>query len=63
MTMASYIGVPGSVLAMLFLIQLSANVFGKAADDGQILGSLPLMWETRMEFLAPEFSLSQTWLL
>lgn len=31
--------------------------------DGQILGSLPLMWQTQVELQTPDICLGQAWLL
>lgn len=48
----------------LLLIQLPTNVhFRRHQVIAQVLGSLPPIWDTRMEFLAHSFSLVLPWLL
>lgn len=57
----SHIRVPLWVLIALFLIQLPANVPGRAAEDGSTAAPA-MQWETRVE-LAPYFGLAQPKLL
>lgn len=48
---SSYPGVLVWALATLLLSQLSGYMPGKATSDDLSLGLLPIMWETRVEFL------------
>lgn len=50
------------VFAALFQIHFHANVAGKAVKDDQSIWSLAPTWETRMEFMAHDFGLVQSWL-
>lgn len=45
------------------LIQLATNVLGRQCMISQVLGSMPPLWETGIEFLAPSFSLAYPWWL
>lgn len=49
-TLACYVGVPVRGLAALLLIQLYANVSGKAEENDQNVCPLSLTWKTWMSF-------------
>lgn len=55
----SCIAVMTWVPAILLLISFPAPIPGKAADGGPRGGPLPLMWQTWLGFLAPDFGLVQ----
>lgn len=54
----------GLVCVPLIMIQPSANTHPKKQQVmDQVLGPLPLMWETQIEFWTSDFSQGQPWLL
>lgn len=59
-----HIGVPHCVSGALSLIQLPVNVPRKVVGDGPSTWTLATsVGDHKMEFLAPNFSLAQPWLL
>lgn len=55
-------GKPLLVLPPSLQIQFPANAPAKSVDDAPRVGFLPPIWESWMEFLAPDFNLVQSWL-
>lgn len=53
MALAAHIGQLVYILVAPFPVQLPGKVPRKAKIAGQVLGPLPLQWETLMELLAP----------
>lgn len=50
-------------LVALFPPQLPANMHEKVTEMAQLPGSLSRVWEIRVEFQAPGFGLTRSWLL
>lgn len=60
----SHVGMPGSESWLGSQFQLPANVHaGRQPVTAQGLGSLPPVWESRLEFMVPGFGLTQSRLL